>query len=356
MRTQQACVVLLAVAHALLFAFQAPAADGEWKTVEGEAFTFTEVRQGIWHAVGSGSIAVGSNGAVVVLDNEVLIVDSHLTPTAGRALLADLPRVTDKPVRYLVNTHFHFDHTHGNEVFGPEVDIIGHEFTHEKLATGGSKSGRGYEGFVASTPQRLEAMRMQLDGLSDEERAVMEQRMAAMKALYEESEAAEPRPLSMALREALTIHRGGREIRLLHLGRGHTGGDVVVYLPAEKVVISGDLLTAGIPYMGDSFLPEWIEALDALAALDIEVVLPGHGAAYTETERIGWVQDYFRDLWSQASELHAAGVSAVDAQTRIDLTRHAEHFPEIRGPGTPFHATDRIWELLDAGYESPIER
>ena len=267
--------------------------------------------------------------------------------------MLDLAKVIDKPVRYLVNTHFHFDHTHGNQVFGPDVEIIGHEFTHQKLASGETKSGRGYEGFIGSTPQRVEAMRAQLDSLSQEDRAAMEQRIAGMTAVYEESEAVEPRTLSLVLREALTIHRGGREIRLLYLGRGHTGGDVVVYLPAEKVLISGDLLTAGLPYMGDSFIPEWIGTLDGVAALDFEVVLPGHGAAYTEVERVGWVQEYFRDLWRQAEKLHAAGVSADEAATTIDMSAHAEHFSQITGPGTPIHTTDRIWELLDAGYEQP---
>lgn len=325
----------------------------EWKTIEGDAFVFTEVRDGVWHAVGTGAVAVGSNGALVVNENDVLVVDSHMTPSAGKALLADLAKVTDKPVRYLVNTHFHFDHTHGNEVFGPDVEIIGHEFTHQKLASGETKSGRGYEGFVGSTPQRVEAMRSQLDSMSEEDRAATERRIEGMMAVYQESEAVQPRALSLVLREALTIHRGGREIQLLYLGRGHTGGDVVVFLPAEKVLISGDLLTAGVPYMGDSFIPEWIDTLDGVAALDFEVVLPGHGAAYTQVDRVGWVQEYFRDLWQQAVKQHAAGMSAAEAAGTIDMTAHAEHFPQIQGPGTPVHATDRIWELLDAGYEQP---
>jgi cyclase len=338
----------------LLAAPSAVLADGhDWKTVAGEAFTFTEARDGVWHAVGGDGVAAGSNGAVVVNERDVLVVDSHMTPTAARALLADLAAITDKPVRYLVNTHFHFDHTHGNQAFGPDVEILAHEFTRYKVVTGDTKRGRGYDTFVGSAPQTVEKLRARLEALSGEERAATEQRIAAMLRLYEESEAVEPRAPTLALREAVTLYRGGREIRLLHVGRGHTGGDVIVYLPAEKALISGDLVTAGLPYMGDAFVPEWVAALDEVAALDVEVILPGHGPAFAEVERVRHLQLYLIDLWQQAVKLHAAGMSAAEAAAKVDLTGHAEHFPQIDGPGASGHGMDRIWELLDAGYVQP---
>ena len=109
---------------------------------EGEAFTFHEIQPGIYHAVGTGNLSVGCNGSVFVNENDVLLVDSHITPAAAWALLKELKNITDKPVRYVVNTHFHFDHAHGNQVFPEDVEIIGHEFTREKLVAGASKNGR----------------------------------------------------------------------------------------------------------------------------------------------------------------------------------------------------------------------
>lgn len=340
----------------LAAASTAIAGSPDWKTVEGDAFTFTEVRDGVWHAVGGKGVAAGSNGAVVINERDVLVVDSHMTPSAARAMLSDLARITDKPVRYVVNTHFHFDHTHGNEVFGPDVEIVAHEFTRRRVAAGDTKRGRGYDAFIGSIPQAAAGMRAKLDGLSGEERAAMEQRIEFMTKIYEESEAVEPRAPTLALREAVTLYRGGREIRLMHVGRGHTGGDVIVFLPAEKALISGDLLTAGLPYMGDAFVPEWVAALDEVAALEAEVILPGHGPAYTEVERVRHLQLYLIDLWIQAVKLHAAGLSSSEAADAIDLTGHAEDFPQIDGPGAPAHAVDRIWELLDAGYVQPPPR
>jgi glyoxylase-like metal-dependent hydrolase (beta-lactamase superfamily II) len=342
-------VLLLATPFAVL------AGGQEWRTVEGDAFTFTEVRDGVWHAVGGDGVAAGSNGAVVVNEADLLVVDSHMTPSAAKAMLADLAKITDKPVRYLVNTHFHFDHTHGNEVFGPDVEIVAHEFTRHKVASGDTRRGRAYEGFIGSTPQSVERAKAKLDSMPADERAAMEQRMAAAMKVYEESEAVQPVAPTLALRKAVTLYRGGREIRLLHVGRGHTGGDVIVYLPAEKALISGDLLTAGLPYMGDAFVAEWVGALDEVAALDLEVILPGHGPAYTEVERVQHLQLYLIGLWQQAVKLHAAGQSAEEAAAKIDLTGHAEHFPQIEAPGISRHAADRIWELLDAGYVQPVQ-
>ena len=177
---------LYALMILLLAAPAAGLADGhEWKTVEGDAFTFTEVRDGVWHAVGGETVAAGSNGAVVVNESDVLVVDSHMTPSAARALLADLAKITDKPVRYLVNTHFHFDHTHGNEVFGPEVEIVAHEFTHYKVASGDTKRGRGYEGFIGSTPQSVERAKARLDSMSPEERSMTPMRWGGLTAFID---------------------------------------------------------------------------------------------------------------------------------------------------------------------------
>src|SRR3954463_4053580 len=95
---------------------------------------FTQIVPGVYSAVGSGTPNVGSNSAVIVNQDDVVVVDSHISPEAARVLLKELKTLTDKPVRFLVNTHFHYDHASGNQVFGPAVDIVGHEFTRRKLA------------------------------------------------------------------------------------------------------------------------------------------------------------------------------------------------------------------------------
>lgn len=328
----------------MVLALAAPVAAQD---VPETAFRFDQVRPGIYHAVGTGTVAVGCNAAVIVNDEDVLVVDSHISPVAGAALVEELRGVTDKPIRYVVNTHFHFDHVHGNQVFGPGVEIVGHEFTRERILAGGTKSGRAWESFIGSIPSAVEQMKAQLDTASEADRVHLEQRIAGAEALYAADAAAEPVPPGMTLRRRLTLYRGEREIRLLFFGRGHTGGDVVVYLPKEKVLVTGDLITAGLPYMGDGFLREWAETLAEVQKLDYDVILPGHGAAFEDRERVDHLAAYLRDLWDAAVALHADGVPAGEAAARIDMTAHAAHFPGIEGPGVHPHAVERVYELLE---------
>ena len=144
----------------------------------------------------------------------------------------------------------------------------------------------------------------------------------------------------------MTLYRGSREIQIRFLGRGHTAGDVVVYLPRERVVATGDFLTSGLSNMSDAYLDEWVTSLDALKGLDFDTVMPGHGEAFTDKAKIGYFQDYLRDVWTEVGKLKRQDVSAEDAAKRVDMTKHSAHLP-IQGPGVPLIAVTRIYELLD---------
>ena len=138
-----------------------------------------------------------------------------------------------------------------------------------------------------------------------------------------------PMAPTLTVTDAMTLHRGGREIRLLFLGRGHTGGDLVVYLPKERVLAPGDLLVAGVSYLGDAYVTEWSATLDRLRALDFDWVLPGHGEAFQGKAKIDHFQAYLADFWQQATALHDQGLSAEEAARRIDLRKHLNHYPAV---------------------------
>src|SRR5262249_46468080 len=137
--------VILAGATALVLAavvvlqYSQPAAQGRRPAGTehtGKAFRFNKVREGVYHAVGTRALAVVGNSSVIVNDNDGILVDDHVSPAAAWVLLDEIKTLTNKPVRTVINTHFHFDHAHGNQIFGGTVDIIGHEFTREMLLTG----------------------------------------------------------------------------------------------------------------------------------------------------------------------------------------------------------------------------
>jgi cyclase len=316
----------------------------------GKAFRFNKVKDGIYHAVGTGALAVVGNSSIIVNDTDVIVVDDHVSPAAAWVLLDEIKSITDKPVRTVINTHFHFDHAHGNQVFGKEVEIIGHEFTREMLLKGTSLQMPLYKNYLEGLPRQIDDLRKRLAAEADATRkANLQMQLEAAQNNRASQAELRPTPPNVTLRTQLTLYRGDREIQIRFLGRAHTAGDIVVYLPKEKAVITGDFLTAALSNMSDAFVNEWPATLEELKKLDFDTVLPGHGEAFTDKAKIDYFQAYLRDVWSQVSRFKQQGVSAEDAAKQADLTKHREHFPTIQGPGVPIIAVTRIYELLDRG-------
>jgi cyclase len=314
---------------------------------KGDAFKFNKVRDGVYHAIGTGALAVVGNSSVIVNDDDAIVVDDHVSPAAAWVLLEEIKTFTNKPVRTVINTHFHFDHAHGNQIFDPTVQIIGHEFTRRMLLSN-SIGMPLYQNYVNGMPNQIADLKKRIAETSDAaakaklqtQLSVTENNLASQKELR-------PTPPNVTLNTQMTLFRGKREIQIRYLGRGHTAGDVVVYLPNEKVVITGDFLTSGLSNMSDSFPTEWADSLDALKKLDFDTVMPGHGEAFTDKAKIDYFQAYLRDVWTEVSRLKQQGVSAEEAAKRADLTKHKGNLP-IQGPGVPLIAAQRIYELLDS--------
>jgi cyclase len=313
------------------------------------AFTFHKITDGVYHAIGTGSLVVMSNAAIIEGDSDVLVVDSHVTPGGAWALREELKAITPKPVRYVVNSHHHFDHAHGNQVYGPEVSIIGHEFARAQIVAGKSIDSRAHEFFVGGVPNTITALESRLAAATDaKERAALETQLAVQRNHLEGTRAVVATPPNVTLTHTLTLFRGSREIRILHLGRGHTAGDVIVYLPKERLIATGDLLIEGPSYMGDAFFTEWIATIETLKQLDFDTVLPGHGRAFTGKAKLEHWQAYLRDFWLQAQKFHSAGVPWEEAAKQVDLRGHATNYPTIRAAGiTPNHGMLRAYEILD---------
>ena len=313
------------------------------------AFTFNKIADGVYHAVGTGSLVVMSNAAIIEGDADVLVVDSHVSPGGAWALREELKTITPKPIRWVVNSHFHFDHSHGNQIYGPDVQIIGHDFTYTQMAAGKSQDSPAREFFVGGIPNAIKNLESRLaTAKTPEERANIENQLAIQRNHLQGTNAVRPTPPTMTLSRTMTLHRGSREIRLLFLGRGHTAGDVVVYLPKERIVATGDLLIEGPSYMGDAYFTEWIDTIEALKQLDFDTVLPGHGRAWTGKAKLDHWQAYLRDFWSQAQKFHKSGTPWEEAAKLVDLRGNAVNYPTIKAPGiTPNHGMRRAYEILD---------
>jgi cyclase len=311
------------------------------------AHRFEKVIDGIYYATASGTMTVGANSPIILTDTEAIVIDSEITPAAARALVADLKAITDKPVKYVIDSHYHYDHAFGNQVFGPDVQLIGHENTRTRLL-GNTMAEYTYLNSVEPVPARVAALRERRDKEADpQQKALLERQIANSLAYLEQVKEIRVTPPTVTLDRKMTLFRGGREIQILFFGRGHTDTDIVVFLPKEKIVCTGDLMESVISYMGDAYAGEWPATLDRLMTLDFDTVMPGHGVVFKGKGHIEAFQRYLRDVLKQATELKKAGVSAEAAAPRIDTRAFAADFPQIRAAGIDPAAVRRIYALAD---------
>ena len=319
------------------------------------AHRFEKVTEGVYHATATGSVTIGSNGVVIVNDEDVMLVDPGISAAAATTFLADVKTLTNKPVKYVVDTHYHYDHAFGNQVFGPDVTIIGHDTTRRRLTGQGSLKERTYlTNSTAAIANRFTLLKRQISEAKDQnERAIYERQLAIHQQYADEQPKLKVTPPNATLSRDMTLHRGSREIQIRFLGRAHTDGDVVVFLPRERMIATGDMITAGLSYTGDAFVEEWPATLDAVLALDFDTVLPGHGGVFKGKDHIRNLQAYWRDFYQQATALRKQGVPPEEAAKRIDLTKHAGVIPAAKNPGVDVRGVDRIYDLA-ANPNAPV--
>lgn len=304
---------------------------------------FTEVRNEIYLAQSTARV-FNSNALVIVNEDDVVLVDSHVTPSKARDLIKSIKAITPNPISALINSHHHWDHAHGNQEFS-DIPIIGHDFTYMKLATAPLEEPTYLSGIKgnAATLERL------ADEIESEVDAEKKAEKAAYLEMFEEHvkdfDDIRPVPPTVTMNERMTLHRGEREIQIIFLGRAHTGGDVVVYFPDDKLVFTGDMAFGGPSFLGDGYVDEWPQTLENLKRLDFDVFVPGHGPPVTDLNRLDLVQAFYRDLWAKTQAMHAAGKSAEEVAQSIDLTNHKE-IP-INAVGTALISIQRIFKRLE---------
>jgi glyoxylase-like metal-dependent hydrolase (beta-lactamase superfamily II) len=315
---------------------------------------FEKVAEGVYYGTSTGSITTVSNVVVVVNDQDVLIVDPGVTPGAATALIADVKTLTDKPIKYVVDSHYHYDHAFGNQVFGPDVTIIGHDTVRRRLTGPGVLKQRTYlMNSAAAIASRFTLLKRQISEAKDaNERAVYERQLVIHQQYADEQAKLKPTPPNSTLSRDMTLYRGDREIQIRFFGRAHTDGDIVVFLPRERMVATGDMITSALSYTGDAFVEEWPATLEGVLSLDFDTVLPGHGNVFKGKEHIRNLQAYWRDFYEQATAFRKQGVSPEEAAKRMDLTKHAGAIPAAKAPVDP-RGLDRIYDLA-ANPNAPV--
>jgi cyclase len=288
-------------------------ADGVYATIRREPF----------------SLLFQSNGGFIVGDEGVLVIDAQFSAAATRDVLAAIRRVTDKPVRYVVNTHWHDDHITGNRVYQdafPNVEFIGHVSAPADMAGMGATNRKG---LIDALPQALPQFRDVLKGgkrsdgtaLSDEDRTAIASDIALGEQYLAEVPMLRIIPPTVAVTDHMALHWGTRTIDIRFLGRGHTPGDLVVHLPAEGIVFAGDLVTWPVPLVGSTSLPgDFAATLGALRALGATVIVPGHGPLMRDDKYVQLVQRMLISVRDQTAAAVARGETLEQARKSVNLS------------------------------------
>ncbi len=315
----------------------------------GKAYKFEKIADGVYYATATGSMVTGSNNVVIIGSRDVLVVDTGTSPAAARAFVQDLKLLTPKPVRYVVNTHFHYDHTDGNQVYAGKADIIAHAYVKQAIEPLNVLQREPFKtSQLTNVPRRIDMLKKQIaDAKDPATRQMLEQQLKVAQEGWEQLREIKPTPPNVTYSTKKVLDLGGREVQLLFLGRGHTNGDTVVFLPKEKIVATGDLMESQIAYMGDAQFDEWVTTLDALKKLDFETDLPGHGMPFKGKALITAFQGCLRDLTKQAGDLRKQGVAADVAAQRVDLTAYKSSFPQIQGRGADLRGMERMYAWMD---------
>jgi glyoxylase-like metal-dependent hydrolase (beta-lactamase superfamily II) len=230
--------------------------------------TFDELAPGVFALTAEGD----PNSGVIVGDDSVMVVDARATPVMAKELVAHIRKVTDKPIRHVLLTHYHAVRVLGTAGYEERVNVIASDVTRGMIVERGAQD---MESEIQRFP-RLFRAKETIPGLTWP---------------------------NVVFHKQLTLWLGSREVQIIHAGRGHTKGDTIAWLPKERVLFSGDLVEYGAtPYCGDAHFTDWPGTLERVASFGAQVLVPGRGEALTTPEKVGqgiaetraFLQDVFR--------------------------------------------------------------
>ena len=230
-----------------------------------------------------GDVGLDGNSIVIVSSDGVLVFDSNGTPDAAAAVLAEIRRITPQPIRYLVNSHWHWDHWYGAEVYRaafPNLQIITHEIT-RRLMAGPARvfNQPGLDSQLPGHIREVEAALAKARAASPPAAEVgsLEEHLARDRFFLDQKRGIHPTLATITFTDSLTLYLGDRIIKVLHHDRAITPGDAYLYLPKERIVVTGDLLINPITFGLFCYPTGWIGTLESIAGLDFGVLVPGHG-------------------------------------------------------------------------------
>lgn len=331
------CLNLLSPAglvFVLVLVAAAPAA------AQRQTLEVTKLAEGVYAALYSEMIddPVQSNALIVIGDDGVAVVDSHYTPAAARATIAEIRRLTPLPVRYVITTHWHDDHVFGNQAYReayPGVVFVAQKAAREAMVGGSANHAatliKSYADAIASTEAALASGRdAEGKALEADARADATVMLPIYREYLEQFQKVSVVVPSLTFDRELTLHLGKREVRAMSLGTGNTPGDAVIFLPEEKIAAVGDLVVHPVPFIYGGFPASWVGVLGAVKALEPAMIVPGHGPVMRDFVYLDRVSALMQEMAAQASAAVARGLTLEEARKTFDLDKFKAVF-EVDG-------------------------
>jgi cyclase len=329
-------------------AYRAAWAQALAPMANSQLFDIEKVADGVYFARALAAAVGNCNAGIFVNSADALVVDAHSKPSAAAALIAQIKKeVTPKPVRYLVDTHFHWDHAQGNAAYrdaGAKVLASNKtkqllmEFSAKRLHESLDPNGHAFSG-QPHIPALIDTARARLaSATSAEQRNAIEGQIRQLEAFAKEMKDYAPALPSIAFDKSYVIKDKAHDLHLEFHGRAHTAGDVQVFCPQKRVVATGDMILGTTPFIADGYPKEWPVTIDSVSSLDFDYVMPGHGAVQQGRQRMTDLRNYIEELTIRVSAGKQAGQTVADLQKSITVTSlkslQADSYAEfLLGPG-----------------------
>lgn len=245
----------------------APAAFAGLTKITDNVYAYVDIKKP------SAASCFGANAGIIIGRDGIVVVDTLLSAEKAKRFLKDVRAISKRPIKYVIDTHYHLDHAFGNSEFAKQGGIIiAHENDKQNLRKNGDATLKNIKSFGISEKE-MRGTKIALPSLTYERRMV--------------------------------IDLGDQKVELQHLGPAHTSGDTIVYLPDKKVLFAGDVLFTNYhPFMAEGDLESWAKVLDGILAMDVDIIIPGHGPLSTKQE-IAAMKAYLVLFDNKARELCA---------------------------------------------------
>jgi cyclase len=339
-----------------------------------DLFEIEKVADHVYFARAKPTAILNCNAGIFVNSRDVLVVDAHSKPSAAASLIAQIKKeITPKPVRYLVDTHFHWDHSQGNAAYAANgAKVLASKMTRQLMTENSASrlresldpNGHGFQG-QPRVPALIDAARERLaKTTSAEDKARAQDQIRQLEAFAVEMKNFSPTLPTITFEKSYVIKDKAHDIHLEFHGRAHTAGDIVIYCPQRHVVATGDAIMGWTPFIADGYPKDWPKTIDSVSKLDFDRIMPGHGGVQQGSQRMTNLRNYIQEITERVEGGKKAGRSVADLQETITVESlkslnsegYAEFLAERAGPGVSLAAflqssvngnVAQIYERLD---------